>query len=206
MNEPPPTTEELIERIKTGRDLEDSFHLLFERHRNQIHRFFQRKGLPPEDCRELTQEVFFSIYKGLNGLRQPALFTAWMFAIVENVWRSHLEKIKAGKRLAKLVSLDEEHETEDGESSSLADRLPDLAPGAFEFVLQQEKLEKLRSARLQLSPQRRRCLDLHIVEELSHQEIADFMDLSVGAVKAHLHQAKQALRETLKADFKELDF
>ena len=137
MNEPPPTTEELIERIKTGQDVEYNFRLLFERHRNQIHRFFQRKGLPPEDCGELTQEVFLSIYRGMNGLRQPALFTAWMFAIVENVWRSHLEMIKAKKRLANLVSLDEEHETEDGESSSLADRLPDLAPGAFEFVLQQ---------------------------------------------------------------------
>ena len=206
MNEPSPTTEELIKRIKAGQDEEHCFRLLFERYHGSVYRFFLRKKLPPEDCRELTQEVFFSIYKGLNELRQPALFKAWMFAIVENVWRSHLEMLKAKKRLAVLVSLDEEHETEDGESSSLAERLPDFAPGAFDFVLQQEKLEKLRAALLELSPQRRRCLNLYITEELSHQEIAEVMNLSIGAVKSHLHQAKQALRETLKSDFKELDF
>ena len=63
-----------------------------------------------------------------------------------------------------------------------------------------------RAALLELSPQRRRCLNLYITEELSHQEIAEVMNLSIGAVKSHLHQAKQALRETLKSDFKELDF
>lgn len=205
MNEPSPTTEELITRIRAGQDEEHCFHLLYERHRNLVYWFFLRKKLPPEDCRELTQEVFFSVYKGMNRLRQPALFTAWMFAIVENVWCSHLEMIKAKKRLANLVSLDDERETEEGEFSSLADRLPDLAPGAFEFVLQQEKLEKLSVAILSLPPQQRRCFNLYFAEELSHQEIADFMNLAVGTVKAHLHQAKQALRETLKTDFKELD-
>ncbi len=183
----------------------NNFRLLFERHRNQVYRFFQRKGLSPEDCHELTQEAFFSIYKGLSDLRQPAQFVGWMFAITENVWRSHLEMIKAKKRNAIVVSLDQESDTQEGDSPPLADSIPDPSPSPLESALQHEKIEKLRAALQHLSPQRRRCLHLYVAEEWSYQEIAEFMGLTIGAVKAHLHQAKMALRETLKSDFKELE-
>jgi RNA polymerase sigma-70 factor (ECF subfamily) len=128
-----------------------------------------------------------------------------MFAITENVWRSHLEMIKAKKRAAILVSLDQESDTQEGDSPPLVDRIPDPSPSPLESTLQQEKIEKLRTALQQLSPQRRCCLHLYVNEELSYQEIAECMELNVGTVKAHLHQAKLALREKLKTDFEELE-
>ncbi len=199
------TTESLIEQIKQGTEVEACFRLLYEQHRNQVYRFFQRKKLSPEESQELTQETFFSIYKGLSDLRQPAQFKSWMFAITENTWRRYIEMKKAQRRDAVVISLDEENETQEGATSPWADRIPDSSPSQLAVSLQQEKLDKLRVAMQKLSPQRRYCLHLLVVEEMSYQEIAECMGLSTGAVKAHLHQAKLALREMLKSDFAELE-
>jgi len=54
---------ELIREIKNGLNVEANFRRLFELHHARILRFFRRKGFPPEDCRDLTQETFISVYK-----------------------------------------------------------------------------------------------------------------------------------------------
>jgi DNA-directed RNA polymerase specialized sigma24 family protein len=60
------TTEELIREIKQGLNVEGNFRQLFERYYAQTYRFFHRRGFSPEDCRELAQDTFLSVYKGLN--------------------------------------------------------------------------------------------------------------------------------------------
>jgi RNA polymerase sigma factor (sigma-70 family) len=105
---PDKTTEELAREIKRGFNVEENFRQLFERRYPQIRRFFQRKGFSPEDSYELTQETFLSVYKGLKDFRQESSFDSWMFSIAENIWRSELERRKARKRDAPLISLDQE--------------------------------------------------------------------------------------------------
>ncbi|MGH9930392.1 MAG: RNA polymerase sigma factor [Pyrinomonadaceae bacterium] len=194
---------ELIREIKQGLNVEDNFHWLFDRHYAQILRFFRRKGFPPEDCRDLTQETFVSVYKGLGALRQEEQFESWLFAIAHNVWCSLLESRSAQKRSAVVMSLEAEVDA-DGRTPPIA-RLADGGGDPLNVVLEKEKLEKLREA-LQLLPQQmRRCAQLRVVHDLSYAEIAALMDISVNTVKAHLHQAQKALRARLSAYFAELE-
>lgn len=72
--------------------------------------FFVRKKLSPEDALELTQDVFFSVYKNIAAVRQPDDFEAWLFRIALNAFRNYLEKKKAGKRAAVLIELESEDE------------------------------------------------------------------------------------------------
>jgi RNA polymerase sigma factor (sigma-70 family) len=130
---------ELIREIKQGLNVEDNFHWLFERHYAQILRFFRRKGFPPEDCRDLTQETFVSVYKGLKDLRQEEQFESWLFAIAHNVWCSLIESRTAQKRSAKLLSL--EGEGEGGDRPPIVARLADRGADPFTIVLEKEKLE-----------------------------------------------------------------
>lgn len=193
----------VIHEIKQGLKVEENFRWLFERHYAQINRFFRRKGFDPEDCRDLTQETFISVYKGLGALHHEEQFESWLFAIAHNIWCGTIEKRSAQKRSASIVSLDAGGETD--EQLPLVERIPDESTDPLGIALEQERLEKLQGAMRHLPLQMNRCLQLRVVHELSHAEIARVMGISVNTVKAHLHQARNALRTQLSSYFEGIE-
>jgi RNA polymerase sigma-70 factor, ECF subfamily len=192
----------VIREIKQGLNVENNFHFLFDRHYAQIMRFFRRKGFDTETCRDLTQDTFISVYKGLKDLRQEEQFVSWLFAIAHNVWCSLIESRTAQKRSATLLSLEGEGESDD--HSPIAARLADQRADPLTVALEKEKLEKLREALEHLPQQMRRCAQLRVVHDLSYIEIAALMGISVNTVKAHLHQAQKALRAQLSPYFEDI--
>ena len=202
MNAPDRDPVEVIREIRQGLNVESNFHWLFNRHHAQILRFFRRKGFDPEACRDLTQDTFVSVYKGLKDLRQEEQFESWLFAIAHNVWCSLIESRSAQKRSAMVLSLDGEEESDD--RLPIASRLADQSADPLTVALEKEKLEKLREALQHLPQQMRRCAQLRVVHDLSYVEIAALMGISVNTVKAHLHQAQKALRTQLSSYFEEI--
>lgn len=200
-----PKIDELIRQFKDGSNKEDCFRQIFLSYQAMIRRFFQRKGMSPEDCNDLTQETFLSVFKGLKDFRQEAQFESWLFTIATNTFYSELELRKAKKRAALVVSLDAEPEDGEGAALPLAARIaaPGLSPA--ESLLEQEKLDHLRDVMQHLPAQMRRCITLRVVHDLSYQEIADSMGIALGTVKAHIHQAQKALREKLNPYFGEIE-
>ena len=203
VNSPDRDPVELIREIKQGLNVEDNFHRLFNRHYAQILRFFRRKGFDPEDCRDLTQETFVSVFKGIGELRQDEQFESWLFAIAHNVWCRMIERRSAQKRSLAVLSLD--HDAGSDDQPPIADRIVDGSADPFTVTLEKEKLEKLTEALEHLPQQMRRCTQLCIVHQLSHVEVAALMDISVNTVKAHLHQARKVLRAKLSSYFDEIE-
>ena len=65
-------------------------------------------------------------------------------------------------------------------------------------VLLKELQEKLNEAMQKLSPNHRTVVVLFEIEGLSHQEISEVMNCSIGTVRSRLHYAKQQLQASLK--------
>lgn len=197
------TTEEIIRQLKRAASLEGNFRLLFERYYGRVYRFFRRKGISPEDSRDLTQETFLAVYEGLKDLNQESYFEVWLYRIALNGYRNEIERRRAKKRAGGHASFEEEE--------SSMDRLPasrgvaDSAAGPLDVVLEKERKEKLREALQSLPQQMRRCVHLRVAKELSTREIAAIMCISVNTVKAHLYQAQQALKVRLSPYFGEVD-
>ena len=202
MNSPDREPVEVIRETKQGLNVEANFHWLFTRHQGQILRFFRRKGFDPESCRDLTQDTFVSVYKGLKDLRHEEQFESWLFAIAHNVWCSQIERQTAQKRSVMLLSLEGESESDD--RPSIAARVADQSADPLTVALDKEKLEKLSEALQQLPQQMRRCAQLRVVHDLSYAEIAALMGISINTVKAHLPQAQKALRTPLSSYFEEI--
>jgi RNA polymerase sigma-70 factor (ECF subfamily) len=198
----PVTTEEIIRDFKQ-RDREAAFRLLFERYYRQTYHFFRRKGFSQEDARDLTQETFISVYKGLEGLKQEDRFENWLFAIALNVYRDELDRRHSQKRWANEIELEE--------TAIASEQLQPVGSWAAaavnpaEAVLEKEKKEKLREALEELPQQMRRCAYLRVIREMSDREIAQTLGISVGTVKAHLHQARRLLGERLREIFGEMN-
>jgi len=160
--------------------------------------------MDPEDARDLTQDVFLHVYKGMAGLRQQAQFQSWLYTIAGNVYKNELERLGAKKRAAIHVPLQEESPS-DGETRPQAVNAVDPRPRPMEALLEKEKLERLREALTELPEQMQRCVRLRVAKDKPYQEIADLLGISINTVKAHLRQARIALREKLLPYFAEVD-
>jgi RNA polymerase sigma-70 factor (ECF subfamily) len=196
-----PALEDLLREFRHGRNPEESFRALFTRFYPQVHRFFLRKGMSPEDAADLTQEVFFSVYKGLGTIEDEAHFTSWLFTIARNAFTNELEKKHAKKRSGIHVvrRQDAEDETPD------LDYLPSpVSNDGLRQVLDREKTEQLAAALEALPPQMRRCVQLRVGEDSTYDEIAVVLGISVNTVKAHLHKARKALEGKLAPYFADL--
>jgi RNA polymerase sigma-70 factor (ECF subfamily) len=191
-------TEEIVNQLKHGLDRDENSRLLFRRYHGWIYRFFRSKGISPEECEELTEDVFVSVYTHLNELRQDTKFENWVCRIAMNVYRNERERRAARKRAATVVSLT-------GDLDDPADlQLPASATANPEVeMLEKEKLDQVRQALHELPPQMRSCLLLRVDDELSYREIAAVMGISINTVSAHLHQARKLIEEKLSRYFVE---
>jgi len=194
------TTEQIIEELRQGLNREANYKLLFERYHDQVYRFFQRKGMAREDCRDLTQDVFVSVHRGLKGLRDHTQFHTWLFRIARNIFTNELERSGAKKRTGRVFSLEERGGKTD-EGPGIARKVTDPRTGPMEALLEKERNEKVTEAVKRLPPQMQRCVQLRIVKGLSMAEIAAVMRISINTVKAHLHQARKVLKEELGQHF-----
>jgi RNA polymerase sigma-70 factor (ECF subfamily) len=184
----------LLAQFRRGHDSEAAFRALFEIHYPPVVRFFRRKGIPLEECPDLAQEVFISVYKELRQLQNDEQFRGWLFAIARNAFHHYLERHHAEKRgVALTVSAPESIEAADGR------------PGALEAVLDRERVRKLREAMDGLPQQMRRCVTERVVGEASYEQIAERVGISINTVKAHLHRAKAELQKRLRPYFGEIE-
>lgn len=198
----------LVEQWQDGVNREGNFRCLFDLFYRPVFGFFQKRGFPTEQCRDLTQEMFVRVYKGIGEFRRESSFETWLFLIAANVYRNALRHEAVGKRAGRHVSLGETHEEAAAADSSpdgkgglqLAD---DMRPDPLARIIDGERRLVLRQAVESLPEQMRRCLALRVYQELSYQEIAVVMRLSVETVKAHLYQAHRQLKDKLAGYFDE---
>ena len=64
--------EHLIADLIAGRNTDESFRVLFGRYHPRVLGFFRHKGVSEDDARELTQDVFVSVFRGVSHIRSAA--------------------------------------------------------------------------------------------------------------------------------------
>lgn len=172
---------------------------VFERYAPSVWSFFARRGFPPEDCRDLTQETFLKAHRGLARFREDAHVKTWILRIATNVWKNALRSGQAMKRAARTVSLDDDGVGEVGVEATAAAPGVQAAVAAspLEETLRTEEQRLLREAVGDLPPRMRRCVLLRIDHGLKYREIASILQVSVDTVKTQLFQARQRLKDRL---------
>lgn len=188
------TVDAAVADFQAGRRREESFRHLFDVYHRRVHGFFVRRRVPPEEARDLTQETFLRVYRGLNGYRGEAPFGAWLFRIAWNVHGQLVRRRRVGEP-ARTSDLDVAIEADAGvHDEGAASRLA-VEPEGFGAVLDDERRRALRRAIERLPDQRRKCIVLWAYHGLTYEQIARTLRLAIGTVKAHLAQAKQQLQE-----------
>lgn len=183
----------LVERARSG-DM-SAFGQLVGKYEKRILRLARNITQNQEDAEDVLQEVFLKAYTHLEGFEGNSKFYTWLVRIGVNESLMKLRKRKTGRE----VSLDEPVDLGQDEvvrEVAVWDNTP-------ESKYSQEELRGILNEAIQdLSPIYRTVFTLRDVEELSTEETAEALDLSVAAVKSRLLRARLQLREKLTRKFK----
>ena len=187
----------LVDRAKQGD--EQAFTDLLNRYDGKILRLARNITQNQEDAEDVTQETFMKAFSHLDGFAGGSRFYTWLVRIAVNEALMKLRK----RRNNKTVSLDEPVDSGDGgDIQSLVREIAvwdDTPESRFSRTEIREILDK---AIENLDPIYRTVFVLRDVEDLSTEETAEALDLSVPAVKSRLLRARLQLREKLTKSFR----
>lgn len=175
----------LMERIGAGDH--EAFRLLVERHQNAVIGTVAKMLGNASESEDIAQQVFLRIWRNAKRYRPDAKFTTYLFTITRNLVFNETRR----KSRKKEVSADEREEN----SHQLIEANPDHQPDSE--LLQAELQQAVDDAIASLPETQRMAVVLRRYEQLSYEEIAEVLELSVSAVKSLLFRARTALREAL---------
>ncbi|MGH9519236.1 MAG: sigma-70 family RNA polymerase sigma factor [Terriglobales bacterium] len=182
---------ELVTRTRSG-DL-SAFETIVQRYESRIFRLAQRMMGNDADAEDVLQETFLKVHTKLHQFQGQSRLYTWIVRIAVN---QALMKLRG--RRQNLVSLDEEIAGEDG---PIAREVSDWHPNPEEQYQKTELGAILQKGLESLSPPYRVVFQLRDVDELSTEETAEALGLSVAAVKSRLLRARLQLRERLARYF-----
>ncbi|HTS66927.1 MAG TPA: sigma-70 family RNA polymerase sigma factor [Candidatus Acidoferrales bacterium] len=172
-----------------------AFGELVRRYEGKIFRLAQHVTQNREDAEDVLQETFMKAYEHLNQFKGDSKFYTWIVRIAVN---QALMKLRR-RRTDKSVSLDESIDT--GEDTVVRE-IASWEEDPEQRFSREELGEILDGAIESLDPLYRSVFVLRDIDELSTEETADALGLSVPAVKSRLLRARLQLREKLTRFFK----
>ncbi|MBR8833277.1 MAG: sigma-70 family RNA polymerase sigma factor [Stigonema ocellatum SAG 48.90 = DSM 106950] len=137
---------------------------------------------------DLVQDAMLQAYLSLEKLHQPKRFKSWLYGIVLNICRNELRR-----RKVIVFSL----EAMVGDLADALLLIDENSPAPEQVAEHKELRTALLEAIDTLSHNNRQATLLFYHEQLSLQEVAVRLNISVGAVKGRLHKARHQLRERL---------
>jgi RNA polymerase sigma factor (sigma-70 family) len=169
-----------------------AFDRLIIKYRERVYGIVYNMTSNREDAADLTQDAFIKAFQSIHRFGGQSSFFTWLYRIAVNSTLSHLRRV----RLRSFFSL-ERIDSEEPISKEIIAALTDKV-GAERDTYVRELQEKLNDAMQKLSIKHRTVVTLFEIDGLSHQEIAEVMDCSVGTVRSRLHYAKQLLQSELQ--------
>lgn len=174
-------------RLIAGGDT-TAFEQLIERHQTLVAGTVARMLGSNSDVEDIAQQVFIRVWKSAGRYVARAKFTTWLLKITRNLVFNEMRRAKRHPHLPVQI----EPEAEEMPLKDEAMATPDAN------LLQAELQAEIEKAIMLLPDTQRMALVLRRYEELSYEEIADVLDLSVPAVKSLLFRARTELRERLR--------
>src|SRR5215467_990126 len=169
-----------------GRGDTRAFEQLIEKHQTLVAGTVSRMLGSSSDVEDIAQQVFIRVWKSARRYVPRAKFTTWLLKITRNLVFNEMRRTKRRPH----VPL----QPEQGEDPPLRD---ETNPAPDTSLLESELQQAIEGAIQRLPETQRMAVVLRRYEQLSYEQIADVLDLSVPAVKSVLFRARTELRSQL---------
>jgi RNA polymerase sigma-70 factor (ECF subfamily) len=150
----------------------------------------------PADAADTTQDVFLKVFRGMKHFHGESSLKTWIYRIAlheaanrRRWWFRHK---------AKETSIDPaESETPGAAENALQVALADPADSPFDSLAHREVQQRVEQELRKVPEPYRTTLILRDLEEMSYEEIAEILEVSLGTVKSRLTRGRDALRQRL---------
>lgn len=167
----------LVLRCQAGD--EDAFLALHDRNEASVRRYVISL-LGPDLADDVVQDVWWTVFRKIRGLTNPAGFRTWVFRIARHL---AIDVLRSEKRRSGLA---------DRASSEVDDELLRRVEGG------EAARALVREAMATLSPAHREAIRLRFLEDLTYGEIASITGQPIGTVRSRIHHARVRLRDALE--------
>jgi RNA polymerase sigma-70 factor (ECF subfamily) len=181
--------EDLIRKAQQGDML--AFEQLVFRHDKKVLAIAARYVTSSDDAKDIYQEVFLKVYRGLKKFRFQSEFTTWLHRVAVNVCLTH--RMRSRSQVAAHFQGEPGDDDQDPHGEPVdADDPPDHK------AMQADLRRHVEKALDALSPKQRLVFTLRHYEGYKLREIAEMMDCMEGTVKRYLFAATRRMRDQLK--------
>jgi RNA polymerase sigma-70 factor (ECF subfamily) len=171
---------------------QDAFEQLVRAHDQSVLRLAMNLLRSPEDARDVYQEAFLRVYRGLDSFRFDCSFQTWLYRIVTNVCLDQLRKRKVRKEESAVV------ETSDGPLDRMETFEEETAHANPERTLWNRELkQRIEKALDLLTPRERMVFELRHYQGLRLRNIGEVLGTTEEAAKNCLFRATQKMRAVL---------
>ncbi|WP_321348315.1 sigma-70 family RNA polymerase sigma factor [uncultured Draconibacterium sp.] len=185
---------EIIEQLKQGNQL--AFKKLVDTHQKLVVNTCYGLVQNREDAEDVAQEVFVEVYRNIEKFRSDSKLSTWLYRIAVNRSLNH---IRDNKKHKWFQAFDDEEQGKNRELLQAKTANSDEP----EYDLENKQRAIILKESINSLPKNQKvAFTLSKYEELSYQEIAEVMDLSVSSVESLLFRAKKGLQKKLYKCYK----
>jgi RNA polymerase sigma-70 factor, ECF subfamily len=188
----------IVADLKAGS--EEAYAWLIGEFQRPVYGLVSRMVSDPADAADTTQDVFLKVFRGMKNFHGGSSLKTWIYRIAlheaanrKRWWFRH----KAHETSIEPAESDGMAGEPFMQNAEMRNALTDHSDSPFDNVAHRE-VQKRVDAELRKMPEPyRTTLILRDLEDMSYEEIADVLQISLGTVKSRLTRGRQALKERL---------
>jgi len=143
------------------------------------------------EASDVVQEVFLKVFRNIGSFRGQSTLKTWIYRITVN--EAHNARRWFFRHRRREVELD----TGPEETRNWKETLADNGRSPYEEVLDRERHMAIEAALEKINPIFRDAVVLRDITDMSYEEIAGILGVSLGTVKSRILRGREALREEL---------
>src|SRR5436853_5395323 len=184
----------VVAELKAGS--EEAYAWLIGEFHQPIYSLVYRILTDPADAADTTQEVFLKVFRGMKHFHGQSSLKTWIYRIAMHEasnrrrwWFRHKARETSMEPL--------ENTGAQGSGLTMQEALVDEAESPFECAAHEEVRARVEEELRKIPEPYRSTVILRDLEEMSYEEIAEVLDVSLGTVKSRLTRGREALKQRL---------
>jgi RNA polymerase sigma-70 factor (ECF subfamily) len=198
-----PEEASIVADLKAGS--EDAYSWLVTQFHQPVYSLVYRILDDPADAPDTTQEVFLKVFRGIGRFNGESSLKTWIYRIAVHEASNRRRWFLRHKQQETSMEAAREGREEHGcHALRLSETLATPGASPLDEVMRREASERVEQVLSELPEPYRTTVVLRDVEELSYEQIAEVMEISLGTVKSRLVRGREALRRLLQRHAAEL--
>lgn len=178
----------ILRGLRSG--IEDAYEELIARYQQPVYNIAYRLLGSPADASDVVQEVFLKVFRGVGSFREHSSLRTWVYRIAVNEAHNHHRWFS--RHCRREVAMEEA-----AEHARPIESCADPGRSPFDHALESENRTLIEQALANINPVFRTAVVLRDIENLSYEEIAEILQVSLGTVKSRILRGREALRREL---------